>query len=368
MNFDYSPDERSLAEQARRFLAKDAPLSLVRGMLEGRGTEPAAALWKSAAELGWASIAIPEQFGGADVGYTALCALAEEVGRAAAPLPLLASRYLAAEALLIGGTDAQKHHWLPRLASGSIIGTAFVGPGSINALYADGKISGVLQPVPHGVEASVLAVTAKDTNATPHLYLIDLEQPGVSRAALETIDDSRPHSRLRLDGVSAERLDHGDAPSVIDRLRARAAVLVAFEQLGGAEACLQMALGYVKERRTFARVVGSYQAVKHRLADVYVANELARSNAYYAAWALDSDAPELALAAATARVSATEAYEFASENNIHLHGGIGFAWEGDCHLHYRRSRLLAHTLGPPGFWQEQLITALDRGGAQNNGL
>ena len=144
--------------------------------------------------------------------------------------------------------------------------------------------------------------------------------------------------------------------------------MVAFEQLGGADACLQMTLNYVQQRRTFARLIGSYQAVKHRLADVYVANELARSNAYYAAWALERDAPELALAAATARVSATEAYELASENNIQLHGGIGFTWEADPHLHYRRSRLLAQTLGPLGVWQDRLIKALDQPEKTHSGL
>jgi acyl-CoA dehydrogenase len=367
MNFDYTSEERSLSEQARRFLSEKAPLSLVRSMLESGGREEATALWKSAAELGWASIAIPEEFGGAQMGYVALCALAEEVGRAAAPLPLLASRYLAAEALLLIGTSVQKNTWLPRLASGEITGTAVLGPGYVDAVFAQGKIDANLQPVLHGLEASVLVVAAQDRHGASHLCLVDLAQPGVSRAPLETIDDSQPHCSVRLSGVAAEKVGDGGAAS-IDRLLARAAVMVAFEQLGGADACLAMALRYVQERRTFARLIGSYQAVKHRLVDVYVANELARSNAYYAAWALDRDAPELARAAATARISSTEAYEFASENNIQLHGGIGFTWEADCHLHYRRSRLLAQTLGPIGVWQERLIGALDVQGELNSGL
>jgi acyl-CoA dehydrogenase len=368
MNFDYSPEERALAEQARRFLSESAPLSLLRDMLEGRGSERATALWSAASELGLAAIAIPEEYGGAEMGYTALCALAEEVGRAAAPLPLLPSRYLAAEALLHGGTDAQKRRWLPGLARGELIGTALVGPDPVGAIYAAGKISGVVQPVAHGMEAAVLVVSAQDGDASSPLYLVDLEQPGVQRTALKTIDDSRPHARLQLNAALAEPLGDPGRPEAIDRLLTRAAVLVAFEQLGGADACLQMTLNYVQQRRTFARLIGSYQAVKHRLADVYVANELARSNAYYAAWALERDAPELALAAATARVSATEAYELASENNIQLHGGIGFTWEADPHLHYRRSRLLAQTLGPLGVWQDRLIKALDQPEKTHSGL
>jgi acyl-CoA dehydrogenase len=161
------------------------------------------------------------------------------------------------------------------------------------------------------------------------------------------------------DRVVAEPLGSIDA----DRILARAAVLVAFEQIGGADACLDMALGYVRERRTFGRVIGSYQAVKHRLADIYVANQLARSNAYYAAWALAAEAPELPLAAATARVSATAAYELAARENIQLHGGIGFTWEADCHLHYRRSRMLAQIIEPIDAWNRRLAAALDREGA-----
>jgi alkylation response protein AidB-like acyl-CoA dehydrogenase len=164
---------------------------------------------------------------------------------------------------------------------------------------------------------------------------------------------------LLLQGAAAEKLP-GATPAAIATLWDRAAVLVAFEQLGGADACLDMARAYVLERRSFGRVVGSYQAVKHRLVDIYVANELARSNAYYAAWALAEDAPELPLAAAVARVSATEAYEFASRENIQLHGGIGFTWEADPHLHYRRSRLLALALGPLSHWQDKVVVALDQ--------
>jgi alkylation response protein AidB-like acyl-CoA dehydrogenase len=139
----------------------------------------------------------------------------------------------------------------------------------------------------------------------------------------------------------------------------RAAVLLAFEQLGGADRCLDMAKGYALDRYAFGRQIGGYQAIKHKLADMYVKNELARSNAYYGAWALNAGAAELPLAAATARVAASDAYWFASKENIQTHGGMGFTWESDCHLYYRRSRQLALVAGAPAAWRERLVGQLE---------
>jgi len=140
----------------------------------------------------------------------------------------------------------------------------------------------------------------------------------------------------------------------------RAAVPLAFEQVGGAQASLEMATAYAKERFAFGRPIGSFQAIKHKLADIYIAIELARSNAYYGAWALSADAAELPLAAATARVSATEAFDLAAKENIQTHGGIGFTWEADCHLYYRRARLLALTIGSARYWKDRVVVELER--------
>ncbi|QUT06704.1 acyl-CoA/acyl-ACP dehydrogenase [Sphingobium phenoxybenzoativorans] len=353
MNFDYTEEERALAEQARRLLADKSPPSLIRSLLEGEGADRREALWTEISALGWPAVAIPESQGGIEFGHVALCALAEEIGRAVAPLPMLPSIYLAAEAIAAAGTQPQMQRWLPALASGEIIGTAFLTPGAITV--RDGRLTGSVSPVPYGAEAGVAIISATDG-----LHLVDLTRPGVTRSVLNTIDDSVPHAAITFDAVEAEPLGARNGSALGDHIVSRAAVLVAFEQLGGAEACLQMALGYVRERKTFARVIGSYQAIKHRLTDIYVATEVARSNAYYAAWALATGAPELPLAAAAARIAATEAYEFASAECIQIHGGIGFTWEADCHLHYRRSRLLAQALGPIAQWHDRLADALDR--------
>ena len=146
---------------------------------------------------------------------------------------------------------------------------------------------------------------------------------------------------------------------LLDQINDRAAVLIAFEQLGGASRCLEMATEYAKERQAFGRAIGGYQAIKHKLADMYVKNEVARSNAYYGAWALSSNAAELPEAAAAARVAASEAFWFASKENIQTHGGMGFTWEVDCHLFYRRAKLLAVQAGSPAVWKEKLVSALE---------
>jgi acyl-CoA dehydrogenase len=160
--------------------------------------------------------------------------------------------------------------------------------------------------------------------------------------------------------VVAERLGNaGDGWALLDKVMDRAAILVAFEQLGGAQQALDMAIAYAQERFAFGRPIGSFQAVKHMLANMYVDLELARSNCYYGAWALSTDATELPLAAATARVSATNAYQHCAKNNIQTHGGMGFTWEFDCHLHYRRSNMLALILGGASAWKDKLVVQLE---------
>jgi acyl-CoA dehydrogenase len=274
-------------------------------------------------------------------------------------VPLLPSIYLAAQALSRFGDLAQKSRWLPAIAAGSVVATAFIETDRARApclRVAGGRLTGRAAPVGAGIAAGVAIVEAA-SEQDRGVYLVDLTGAGVRRRLLRTIDDSRPQAELVFEAAPAEHLPDSTALSA-EWLLDAAAVLVAFEQLGGAEACLEMARGYVLERRSFGRVVGSYQAVKHQLAEIYVAKELARSNAYYAAWALAKEAPALKLAASVARVSATQAYELAAAENIQLHGGIGYSWEADPQLHYRRSRLLAQILGPIAHWQDRLVAAL----------
>jgi alkylation response protein AidB-like acyl-CoA dehydrogenase len=366
MNFDFSDDLKQLREQARRFLGEQSPPAVVRHVLDG--AEPyAAALWREIAEMGWLGAAVPEQYGGAGLGYEGLCVLAEELGRALAPVPFASSAYFAIEAILLAGSEAQKRNLLPKLADGSLIGTFALAEGlgqpeprNVRMSAHGGWLSGSKWPVADGGIADVAVVAARDETGEIALFLADLHEAGVTRRNLTTVDPSRNHARIEFANVAAERLGTG-APGwpAVQRLLDRAAIMIAFEQVGGADACLYMARDYALERYAFGRPIGSFQAIKHKLADVYVAIELARSNAYYGAWALSADAAELPLAAATARVSATEAFHLASKENIQTHGGIGFTWDVDCHLYYRRSKQLALAIGAAPWWKNRLVELLE---------
>jgi alkylation response protein AidB-like acyl-CoA dehydrogenase len=223
-------------------------------------------------------------------------------------------------------------------------------------------LSGSKVAVPDGGIADVAVVAALDPaqdGGAVSLHLVDLTGEGVLRTPVDTIDPTRGHARLDFRDAPCEPLGvPGAGLEVIDAVMDRAAVLVAFEQLGGADRALEMGRDYALERFAFGRPIGSLQAVKHLLADMYVSATLARSNCYYAAWALSTGSPDLPVAAATARVSATQAYQHCARNNIQVHGGMGFTWEFDCHLYYRRSNLLALTLGSLTSWEDRLIDRL----------
>ncbi len=366
MNFDYTDDQKALKDEARKFLAACAPLAVARAVLENpdEGHDPA--LWARIVEQGWCGAAIPESYGGLGMGYVELCALAEELGRAVAPVPFASSIYLFAEALLLAGTEAQKTAVLALIASGEALGTvaASEGPGvltldSIDARVVEGALTGTKLPVTDGMAADRAVVLAMG-DAGPGLYLVDLTGPGVTREMVSTIDPTRGAARISFDSAPAELLGDvaGNGLDQLARVQDRAAILMAFEQLGGADRALEMARDYALERYAFGRPIGSYQAIKHKLADVFVRNEVARANAYYGAWALSSDAPELPVAAAAARVAASAAYLLASRENIQTHGGIGFTWEADCHFFYRRARHLGLVLGAPRDWKRRLTDRL----------
>ncbi|MFW2850615.1 acyl-CoA dehydrogenase family protein [Sphingomonas sp. TX0543] len=360
MNFDYSDDQKMLKEEARRFLAAKCDARAVRAVLDDAGQSHDAGLWRAVAEQGWLGTAIPEAYGGLGLGHVELCALAEELGRACAPIPFASTVYFVAEALMLFGSEAQKAKWLPRIAAGEVIGAFATSEGkgpvtrrSIRTTVSGGKLTGEKIPVTDGDVADLIVVLAKDG-----LYLVE-KGAGVSPEVLTTLDPTRSAAKLVLSGAPAERLGDEDGIDAMQAVFDRAAVLLAFEQIGGADRSLEMAKGYALERFAFGRAIAGYQAIKHKLADIYVKNEIARSNAYYGAWALNTSAAELPLAAATARVAASEAFWFASKENIQTHGGIGFTWEADPQLLYRRSRQLSLVAGAPSTWRERLVSQLE---------
>ena len=370
VNFDFSPDQKALREQARKFLGEHASSTRVRRILEGAAPYDAE-LWRGMGEMGWMGTAIPEPLGGAGFGHLELCVIAEELGRSLAPTPFASTIYLAAEALLLAGSDAQRKRWLPRIAQGDAIGCLALAEGpqvatpANLATRADGaRLTGVKVPVADGDVADFAVVLASEGAGRASLFLVDLKGRGVTRAAVATVDPTRSHARIAFDGAPGELLGvAGEGWALAERLLDRAAVLVAFEQIGGAQASLEMAREYALGRFAFGRQIASFQAIKHKLADMYVGVELARSNAYYGAWALTKDAPELPVAAAAARVAASEAYYQAAKENIQIHGGMGFTWEFDCHLHYRRAKLTGLMLGSARRWKDLLVARLDAGAA-----
>jgi len=366
MNFEFSDDQKQLRDQARRFLAEKCPPKAVRAVLEGSvGYDKA--LWSGLAEMGFLGVAIPEEFGGTGAGHLELCVIAEEMGRALAPVPFSSTVYLAAEALMLAGSDAQKQKWLPKIASGEAIGTLalFEGPGNpspqaIKVAAANGVLNGVKKPVADGAIADFAIVAARNGSGGREtdiaLYLVGLKTGGVEAKTLTNLDPSRNQAELTFKDCKAEPLGAANEGwSILSRVLDRAAVLMAFEQVGGADRALEMGRDYALDRIAFGRQIGSFQAIKHILADMYVAATLARSNCYYGAWALSTNAGELPEAAATARISATQAFQHCSKQNIQVHGGMGFTWEFDCHLYYRRSNALALSLGSLSYWEDQLI-------------
>lgn len=371
MNFDFSDDQKQLRDEARKFLGEKCPPGAVRAVLDGKAPYDKD-LWKGLAEMGFLGVAIPEEFGGAGAGHLELCVIAEEIGRALAPVPFSSTVYLAAEALLLAGSNSQKRRWLPAIASGEAIGTLalFEGignpsPKAIQLTASAGTLSGVKKPVPDGTIADFVIVAAR-TDSTGRdsdisLFLVKTKSGGVEARALTNVDPSRGQAELIFQNCKAEPLGApGEGWSILSQLLDRAAVLTAFEQVGGADRALEMGRDYALDRIAFGRPIGSFQAIKHMLADMYVAATLARSNCYYGAWALSTDAPELAEAAASSRISATQAFQHCAKNNIQVHGGMGFTWEFDCHLYYRRANALALSLGSLSYWEDQLIDRLRR--------
>jgi alkylation response protein AidB-like acyl-CoA dehydrogenase len=369
MNFDFSDDQKQLRDEARKFLAEKCPPKAVRNVLDGK--EPYdRALWKGLAEMGFLGVAIPEAYGGAGAGHLELCVIAEEMGRALAPVPFSSTVYLAAEAILLAGSEAQKRKWLPAIAAGEAIGTLalFEGKGNpspqgVKLSAVGGSLNGVKKPVPDGAIADFAIVAARtgpgERETDIGLFLIDLKAGGVEAKTLTNLDPSRGQAELTFRNCKAEPLGAAKQDwAILTQVLDRAAVLMAFEQVGGADRALEMGRDYALDRIAFGRPIGSFQAVKHLLADMYVSATLARSNCYYGAWALSTNASELPEAAAAARISATQAFQHCAKNNIQVHGGMGFTWEFDCHMYYRRANATALGLGSLSYWEDQLINRM----------
>ncbi len=366
MNFGFSDGQKELQQTVREFLHDRAPLQACRRLLEaGEGWDPG--LWQETAALGWLGTVVPEQYGGAGLGYLELAVIAEEIGRALAPMPFASSVYLATEAILRGGSPDQRQRFLPRLVSGEIIGTLALAerpghpdPSDTGTVLERGRLTGTKIAVVDGAVAALGIVSARGEHGTT-LVLVDLDGPGVRRQAQASIDPTHSSASFVFEDAPAEPLAGvNEGWSFLEGLLDRAAVLLAFEQVGGASRALELTKEFTLSRYAFGRPVASFQALKHRMVDVYVALELARSNCLWGAWALSEETTEIDVAACSARISASRAFDLAAAEMLQMHGGVGFTWEHDGHLFYRRAKHDALVLGATHAWAEKLVQRLIR--------
>ena len=368
MNLDFSADDQLIQDQVDKYLASHCGVDRVRAVLDAGvdSDEPYAKdVWAGLAEMGLMGINVPAAYGGVETGYKSLCRVAQSIGRAAAPVPFTSSVYLFTEAIARLGNDDQQSTWLPKLACGEVIGALAVTegleqltPDSVTCSVKDGALSGTKLAVADGGIADAALVLASG-DAGLGIYLVDLSAAGVVRENLSTVDPTKNTATVRFNNAQAELLGKaGEGWDQLQTLYDRAAVMVAFEQIGGAQAALDMGVAYAKERYAFGRPIGSFQALKHMMADMYTALRLAESNCFEAAEALATDAANLPLVAAAARVSAIKAFQLCAKDNIQIHGGMGFTWEFDCHIYYRRSNYQTLELGGLSVWEGRLVDLL----------
>lgn len=350
MNFVFTEEQAMIAETARAFFAEHATSARTRVAMAQDGIDHA--LWASfCGELGLGGIGLPESHGGSGLGMIEFCTVAEAAGAQVAALPLL-SLATAGQAIAAGGSDAQRAAWLPGLVSGEVIAAAQLAPG---LRVAAGKLTGVVDFVPHGAAASVCVLAGDD-----QAWIVRADASGVAITSQTTMDQTRPFARLELDCAPAERLANGAA--AIAALQSCGWLCLAAEALGGAQAALDRTVAYARERVQFGRPIGSFQAYKHRLADMMVAIEQARSAVYWAACAHDEAAPDAELALHAAKSFCADTYFKCAGDMIQLHGGIGFTWEHDAHLFFKRARSIQTMLGS-GAWHREQVAELILGEA-----
>jgi alkylation response protein AidB-like acyl-CoA dehydrogenase len=354
MDFGLNDDQETLQRYAREFLSKECPSTFVRTQMDS-DTAHDATFYKRMAELGWAAIAIPEEHGGQGMSYVDLAVLVEEMGRAVVPGPFFATVCLAAPVLV----DVGRGDLLKEIASGGRLATVAyteesgrVDEGGILLTSAGDKLSGSKHYVPDAHVADTLIVAARGESGVS-LYAVAADAPGVSITQAPTMDMTRRWCVVEFDGVQGELLGGANEGwPILERALQRSTALLAAECVGGAHKVLDMSVEYAKVRMQFGRPIGSFQAVKHRCADMLVDVEMARSAMYYAAWAASDSDEELPLAASIAKAWCGEAYTRVAANGIQVHGGIGFTWEHDMHLYFKRAKCNELLLGDTAHHRE----------------
>ena len=370
MNFAFSEDQEALRKVVKDFLNAKSDEATVRELMDTEQGYDEKVWAQMAEQMGLQGLVIPEEYGGSGFTFVELIVVLEEMGRRLLCAPYFSTVVLAAHTLLHSGDDAAKSEYLPGIASGETIATlAFTEPNGrwdaegITATATksgDGwTIDGTKQYVLDGHTANLI-ITAARTDAGISLFAVDGDAPGLTRTALSTMDQTRKQAKLEYSGVPAKLIGaDGAGWDTISTVLDLAAVALAAEQVGGGQEVLEMAVQYAKDRVQFGRPIGSFQAIKHKCADMLLEVESAKSAAYYAGWCASELNDELPAVASLAKAYCSEAYFHAAAENIQIHGGIGFTWEHDAHLYLKRARSSLTLLGTPATWRRRLAEALE---------
>jgi alkylation response protein AidB-like acyl-CoA dehydrogenase len=366
MAFTLTDEQRELASTVAAFLDKRSPETEVRRLMDEGGLADPSVWTQVARQLGLPGLIVPEPYGGGGFGFLDFALVAERAGAALLVAPLL-STVTAASAVMLSRDKELKSAYLPGLATGDRIGTLAVAEQSgrwettaaetTAQTDSDGRVrlTGAKMYVVDAQHADFLIVSALSSPGSTGLYVVEAHSPEVTITALSTLDMTRPQARVEFVSAPARLLT--DEASVIERVLATAAILLAAEQVGGAQRCLDMAVEYAKIRVQFGRPIGSFQAIKHKCADMLLDVESARSAAYYAASVLDDDSDDPLVAAALAKAHCSAAYTRVAAENIQIHGGIGFTWEHPAHLYFKRAKTSEILFGDPA-WQRERLAAL----------
>jgi alkylation response protein AidB-like acyl-CoA dehydrogenase len=377
MNFAFSEEQEMLRDTARRFLGSKSSSEVVRRLME---TEEGydQGLWSEIANQGWQAMAIPEEFGGAGFSFMEQAILMEEMGRTLFPSPFLSTVVIGADLVITAGSEDQKQEILPGIATGerTVALAQLEENGSWDAdgitMFAkrDGSdlvIDGVKSFVVDGHTADTLIVVVRTDDASTgedgiSLVVVPADSVGITRRRLETMDQTRKQAEITFEGVRVPAAailgEEGAGWAALRDTLDRAVIALAFEQVGGATRCLEMSVQYAKDRVQFGRPIGSFQAIKHKCADMLVEVESAKSAAYYAGWAVNAGDDEVKIVAPLAKAYCSEAFFHCAAETIQIHGGIGFTWEHDAHLYFKRAKTDELLFGSPAHHRSILADRL----------
>jgi alkylation response protein AidB-like acyl-CoA dehydrogenase len=366
VDLSFSDEQEQLRDSVRRFLADKSPVSEARRLMDSEeGYDPG--VWAlMAGQLGLLGLTIPEQYGGTGSGPAELTVVLEEMGASLLCAPYFSTVVLAANAIMLAGDDEARKELLPLIASGEVIASVAIaeddGQWNLGGVRLEARrvpegyvLTGHKNYVLDGHLADLIVVVAR-TDDGVGFFTVAGGAAGLRRTQLPTLDMTRTQARLEFDETPARLIgDPRLAEAALARTLDLAAIGLAAEMVGGAQRCLDMSVSYAKTRQQFDRPIGSFQAIKHKCADMLIDIETARTAAYYAGWAAAGDSEELAAVASLTKAHCSEAFFHAAAENIQIHGGIGFTWEHDAHLYFKRAASCELLLGDPAYHREQLV-------------